>query len=42
MRPEACETTVPDGGRAISPGTPKIAFIALKNLQNPHVCHVLM
>src|SRR6202163_2270922 len=42
IRPEACEITVPGSGRAISSGTPKVAFIALKNLQNPHICHVLM
>jgi hypothetical protein len=31
-----------DGGRAISSGTPEIAFIALKNLQNSRICYVLM
>jgi hypothetical protein len=25
-----------------SPGTRKVAFIALKNLQNPRICHVPM
>jgi len=27
---------------ADSPGTGEMAFIALKNLQNPRICHVLM
>jgi hypothetical protein len=33
--------TVPGSGWQIH-REPKIAFIALKNLQNPRICHVLM
>jgi hypothetical protein len=29
-----------EGGTPISSGTGKTAFIALKNLQNPRICHV--